>query len=143
MGFVVSMSTGWSVSLLQEFRARVIKSTVPLSKAHTKPEAVLSGHVTLLVGLQAQELEMEGAAWSPVLVTEKKIGDPTSVPLSPWLLAYLRNDGFLLPKKLWENIAKPIQIYGEIIPAQVGTQFGHSQCFIKVRCAAHIEFAVT
>ena len=136
----LSFSAGWSSTLWQSFRSRVISSTAPLKEAHRKPEVTVSGHVVFLTGPLAKSIEMEGGKWQPVLLTEKKIENYLDVPSAAWLLAYLRKDCFMLPMDLWELFTNPIQIYGEMIPAELKTEFGSSKGFLKVRAAAHIEF---
>jgi hypothetical protein len=137
----LSFSAGWNSTLWQSFRARVIASVVPLEEAPARDEVCVSAYMTLLTGSHSQNLEMEGSSWCPVLLTTEKVTKYTDVLNRSWLLAYLREDCFMLPKDLWELIVDPIQIYGEMIAAEIGTEFGMSKSFFKVRAAAHIEFS--
>ena len=148
-GFVASISIGWQNSLLKALKNSITRTTTAIGNLEPTPEIAVEGFVSLLTGSHVTQLEMEGGKWSPILITDVKVdalpviedAQKSSHPEigSAWAIGYIRDDCCMLPKGLWENLSKPIRIYGEMIPSKVSTAFGNANGFLKVRIVAHIE----
>jgi hypothetical protein len=141
VGFVVSVSAGWSKSLMSSFRKTVARTTEPLAMVCQHHEPACRGHVNLLAGAGDDHdgLSMEGARWLPAIMTERPVADGRVDRSGAWTLAYFREDGFMLPHALWDKLSQPIRVFGDVISTPAMTDYGAVSCFVKVRAAAFLE----
>jgi hypothetical protein len=80
-------------------------------------------------------LEIEGSLWWPLVVSREPAGDEE--PPGSWVYALTKAaplDSW--PRQLWKRIPTAIRFYGEVIHAQVETQFGRAECVLKTRAIA-------
>ena len=144
--FVVGFSAGWKKSLWGVFRKKVSETQVKFDKIHAKQEVTVSGFVRFLefpnstssLEKTSNFLEMEGEKWCCAIISNKEIKKKKQINDTLWAMGYFRQDAFMYPKDLWDKFSQEIKIYGEVVPANLKTEFGLRSYFIKARAAAFI-----
>lgn len=138
-GFALSFSIGWKKSLWSSFKSRVNQTTTELSKVCNKREVTISGYIHLLKSPTNKEyLKMENETWTSAIIAQSELKKIEKLK-TQWVLVYFKESSFMFPSDLWDRISQKITVYGEIIPANIETEFGKRKCFLKARAAAYLK----
>ncbi len=141
-----SISAGWDKSLWALFKKKTKERIKEIVDASTSPEVVVRGFIRLIDVIDESSeqnpmmnLDMEGAQWIPGVICAQQFGTARFLRHRPWVLVYLRSDGFMFPKALWKKIEQPINFFAEVVPVAVNTEIGPRDCFLKIRAAAFVK----
>nr|MDO8080826.1 hypothetical protein [Candidatus Freyarchaeota archaeon] len=140
-GFGGSVSAARSPSLWSEFQKKVKKTEVSLKEACGGSEVTLSGYVSFIIHNSGEEesMKMEGATWIGAFIASDRIKSVKQLTKTSWVICYFREDSFMYPRSLWEQIAVPIKIYGEVVPTPFRVGVVEAKCFVKARAAAYLK----
>ena len=138
-----SFSAGWNKSLWSSFKKKTKSNRTPICDVKNKKEVLIRGHVNFLQRYEnlqprnkvCDSIEMEGSTWIPASVSEKKPDSFDDLQSMNWVLVYFKNDEFMFPSNQWEKIVNKIDIYCDVVSAQIETEIGRLFCFLKARCA--------
>lgn len=143
---IAGVSAGWEKSLWSLFNKRTTRILSGYDEACTKSELTITGFVSIFERQPSpggprvvhEEIEMEGVPWIAAAVCSLKAESIDDLRSNPWLLLYLRRDGFMFPMQLWKDIEQPINIFAEVIPVATITEAGEQPCFLKARAIAFV-----
>jgi hypothetical protein len=143
VGFVGSLSVGWNRSLWSLFSQSLDDKPMDIRGLAFRDTAVVKGFVSffrrydkLPLPISTPELlNMEGGQWIAAAVSPCRHLTLSALGNVPWLLAYFRLDGFMIPFELWERASTEFRIFGDMVEANVDTGGGRQNCFLKARAA--------
>lgn len=145
----LSFSYGWDDSLFSIFKGKLGDKTTTLNNVCSHNQVVVKCYVSIIeknvkleqpqINNKDFELTMEGKSWIPAALTKNKVTSKEELSESNWILAFLKKDGFMIPKELINNIVNPIMVFADVIPARIITEVGEVNCFLKIRGAASVE----
>lgn len=147
VGFVASISAGWSKSLWSSFKKKVESTLVAYEHACSLQEVSLKGFPVFLTvrkskslsDITEEVLKMEGSKWYATIFSSEKVRNFKHLTNIEWIPIYFKEDSLMLPKDLWEKLSQPIRVFGDIVTAATKTQFGEVSCFVKARAAAFLS----
>ncbi len=93
------------------------------------PEGTDNRHANL-------DVSFEGEDWLPAILTP---GPPQASIVEPWVFAYFRPKGLILPVRGWERRTRPARFFGNVVHDEIDTDFGKRACYFLVRAARQLQ----